>query len=271
MVPPLLSLNQVVRVPVAEYSAIRAQASQHVQKKKDGTEQGDTHAITANNAIGSDALTHVAPAPAFEKRKKRKKDGTEQANTHAITANNAVSSDALTHVAPAPAFEKRKKRMSSDPQKSATGSRQQDKSNQSNQHTATASSLNADEIQTSLPMSAAGPSRSPFMFMPAPTTFSYYPQALPAVYPGVVPTASSFTMPGRELFFSNTQPSHPQTVYHFTPYSLSQSSPHTSNIDLSTARYRNSDAIRGGEAGTPKGQPLDPLLGLTAPAGTSKV
>ena len=230
MVPPLLSLNHVVRVPVAEYSAIRAQASKHVRKKKDGTEQGDTHAIMANNAVGSDA-----------------------------------------HVAPAPVFEKRKKRMSSNPQKTATGSRQQDKSNQSNQHTAMASSLNADETQTSLPMSAAGPSRSPFMFMPAPTTFSYYPQVSAAVYPGVVPTASSFTMPGHELFLSNMQPSHPQTAYHFIPYSPSQSLPHTSNIDLSTARYRNSDVIRGGGAGTPQGQPPDPLLGLTAPARTSKV
>lgn len=157
--------------------------------------------------------------------------------------------------------------MSSNPQKSTTGSRQQDKSNQSNQHDV-ASSLNADEAQTSLPMTAACPSRSPFMFMPAPTTFSYYPQ-VSAVYPGVVPTASSFTMPGRELLFlSNTQPSpHPRT--HFTPYSLPQSSLHTSNIGLSTARY--SDAIQGGEAGTPQGRSPDPLLGLAAPARTSKV
>ena len=148
LVPPWLSLNQVVRVPVAEYSAIHAQASKHVQKQKNGTEQGDTHAITANNGVDSDA--HVAPAPAFEKKKKQK-------------------------------------------QKTATGSHQQDKSNQSDQHTAMASSLNVDETQTSLLMSAAGLSRSPFMFMPAPTTFSYYPQVSAPVYPGVVPTASNFS------------------------------------------------------------------------------
>ena len=69
MVPPSLSLNQVARVPVAEYSVIHAQASKHVRKQKNGTDQGDTHAIM-NNAASSGDSAHVAPAPAFEKRKK---------------------------------------------------------------------------------------------------------------------------------------------------------------------------------------------------------
>ena len=117
LVPPLLSLNQVAHVPVAEYSAICAQASKHIWKQKDGTEQGDTNAITVNNAASSGESTHVAPTPVFEKRKKQ---------------------------------------MSSNPQKSTTGSHQQDKSNQSNQHDV-ASSLNADEAQTSLPIVENGP------------------------------------------------------------------------------------------------------------------